>query len=374
MMMLRLPRNAQLWLPGLLAQAVNRTERTDKTRHVLFALADHYEPYNGDVDDAIADARVRVWTDRYPIIANGIRDADGRPPQHTFFYPIEQYQERHADDLSRLVARGFGEVEVHLHHDNDTSENLRGTLTAFKKLLNSRHGLLTRSGDGTVGYGFIHGNWALDNARPDGRYCGVNDELTVLRETGCYADFTMPAAPDTSQTRTVNSIYYAVDDPRRAKSHDKGLRVAVNGNAPDDGLLMIQGPLSLNWSKRKLGVVPSLDVGAIDGSAGYTPTFDRFVRWMDVGVKVEGRPEWVFVKIHTHGAPERNARVLLGPQMHAFHKALLDGESALNYRVHYVTAREMANIVAAAEAGETGNPSAFRDYRWPKPDCRVSPI
>ena len=137
---------------------------------------------------------------------------------------------------------------------------------------------------------------------------------------------------------------------------------------------MIQGPLSLNWSRRTLGVVPGLEVGAIDGSAGYKPTFDRFVRWIDVGVTVAGRPEWVFVKIHTHGAPERNAAVLLGPEMQAFHNAIISGAAELDYKLHYVTAREMANIVLAAEAGETGNPADYRDYRWPKPDCRVTAI
>jgi hypothetical protein len=32
------------------------------------------------------------------------------------------------------------------------------------------------------------------------------------------------------------------------------------------------------------------------------------------------------------------------------------------YRLHYVSAREMYNIVKAAEAGCTGDPSAFRDF------------
>jgi hypothetical protein len=369
-MTLRLPRNAQLWLPGLVAGSMSR-RRTDQRRHVLFAIADHYEPYNGAVDNAVADARVRAWVERYPSLTNDLSDDDGRRPQHTFFYPIEQYQGHHADALAGLVADGHGEVEVHLHHDHDTSDNLRRTLDSFKNQLYAKHGLLTRNSDGSIAYAFIHGNWALDNARPDGRFCGVNDEITILRETGCYADFTMPAAPDPSQTRTVNSIYYAIDDPQSPKSHDRGPRVAVRRRAPGGALLMIQGPLSVNWSRRKLLVLPTLDVGAIDGSAGFTPTLKRFLRWIDVGVTVEGRPEWVFVKIHTHGAPERNAGVLLGPQMHAFHQAILDGQTRLNYVVHYVTAREMANIVAAAEAGESGNPSSFRDYRWPPPECRA---
>ena len=32
------------------------------------------------------------------------------------------------------------------------------------------------------------------------------------------------------------------------------------------------------------------------------------------------------------------------------------------WRLHYVTAREMYNIVKAAEAGETGDPGRCRDY------------
>ena len=37
-------------------------------------------------------------------------------------------------------------------------------------------------------FGFIHGNWCLDNSRADGRWCGLNNELILLRELGCYAD------------------------------------------------------------------------------------------------------------------------------------------------------------------------------------------
>src|SRR5947207_631836 len=59
-----MPRNAHLWLPGLLSQSLSRSGRTRKPRHVLFAVADHYEPYNGDVSDSTADARVSAWLDR----------------------------------------------------------------------------------------------------------------------------------------------------------------------------------------------------------------------------------------------------------------------------------------------------------------------
>ena len=61
-------------------------------------------------------------------------------------------------------------------------------------------------------FGFIHGNWALDNCRiEDGQnFCGVNDEITILQQEGCYADFTFPAWQCIAQPVQTNSIYYAV--------------------------------------------------------------------------------------------------------------------------------------------------------------------
>src|SRR5439155_815789 len=148
-----------------------------------------------------------------------------------------------ADALAGLCRAGYGEVEIHLHHDNDTAANLRRTLLNFKATLHEQHGLLGRDRrTNEVAYGFIHGNWALDNARSDGRWCGVNNELDVLRETGCYADFTLPSAPSPTQTHKINSIYYACDDPLRPLSHNTGRDVGT-GAAPDKALLLIQGPL-----------------------------------------------------------------------------------------------------------------------------------
>lgn len=37
------------------------------------------------------------------------------------------------------------------------------------------------------------------------------------------------------------------------------------------------------------------------------------------------------------------------------------------YVLHYVNARELYNIVKAAEHGRTGNPADYRDYLLPRP-------
>ena len=210
--------------------------------------------------------------------------------------------------------------------------------------------MLSRGPDGRLAYGFIHGDWALDNSHPGGLQCGVNDEITVLRHTGCYADFTMPSVFYDSQSRLVNRVYFAVDDPQRPASHLTGPLATAGQTPPDGGLLMIPGPLALNWRSRVKGVLPRIDSSAIDYRT--PPSLERFTRWLATGVAVTGRPEWVFIKAHTHGAPEANAAVMLGG---AFRQMLSEALARFNdgtrYRLHFVTAREMANIAFAAIDG-----------------------
>ncbi len=350
------------WLVPYCRQTTQRRPASPREPvHVLLCLADHFEPLWGNVPPEVAQERVRHWVEEYPRLFGPFRDSDGRPPQHTFFFPLDEYRAAHVDALAGLCRAGFGEVEFHLHHDNDTADNLRQTLRQFKALFADRHGLLARHREtGEIRYGFIHGNWALDNARPDGRWCGVNNELDVLRETGCYADFTLPSAPDPCQTRQINSIYYAVDDPLHPKSHDRGVPAGV-GPAPANALLLIQGPLLLNWGSRKWGLLPRLENGCVQ--ANQVPTLDRLDLWLKARVQVPGRPDWFFVKLHAHGCIEEDQKVLLGEPMVRFHEALAR-RAAENphFHFHYVTAREMYNLAKAAEAGWKGSVAEARDF------------
>ena len=100
---------------------------------MLLAIADHFEPGNGGVSAAVAQGRVEAWEREYPRRFGRFRDSDGRPPRHTFFYPLEMYRRGEMEGLGRLCTKGFGEVEVHLHHENDTADHLRETLCAIRK-------------------------------------------------------------------------------------------------------------------------------------------------------------------------------------------------------------------------------------------------
>jgi hypothetical protein len=241
-------------------------------------------------------------------------------------------------------------VEVHLHHDRDTAEGLRRKLLSFTERLAGRHGLLSRHArTGELAYGFIHGNWALNNSRPDGRHCGVDNELGVLRQTGCYADFTFPSAPSPTQPRQVNRIYYAADRPGRPRSHERGVEVG-RGPAPTHSLLLIQGPLVLNWRRRKWGLLPRLENGCLQASQ--PPAIERLPLWLRARVQVPTRPDWFFVKLYAHGAEEVSHQALLGEPMVRFHQALAHyARRRPNFHYHYVSAREMYNLVRAAEAG-----------------------
>jgi len=320
-------------------------------QHVFLCVADHFEPMWQGAPQHVQQDRIGRWRDGYPALVEGLSDVRGRLPQHTFFYPAEEYDASHLETLARLCEQGYGDVEVHLHHDNDTSEQFRDTLETFTETLHNRHGLLRRRADGKLSYGFIHGNWTLDNSHPEGRWCGVNDEISILAETGCYADFTLPSAPSPCQTRTINSIYYAIDDPQMPKSHDRGIPAQVGRKGPDGALLMIQGPLMLDWRRRKCGVLPRIENGDLHGARA--ATFSRFRQWHNASVGVVGRANWRFVKIHTHGCDPANDEILLGEPMRQFHQELSrHAESNAGFKYYYVTAHEMAMLVHQAEQGE----------------------
>lgn len=349
---MKLPREAQRWLPGWWASRRRHAEHTfDPNRPVTVWLmfADHYEPYWGRPSDEVAAARVRAWTDAWPRIAEGSADDFGRPARWSFFYPAEEYHPAVLESLAGLVRRGVGDVEVHVHHDNATPEGFLEQMSGFVATLRNEHGLL-HDWQGRPGFGFIHGNWALDNSRPDGRWCGLNNELTLLRELNCYADFTMPSAPDSCQTSLVNAIYWAVDDPSRPKSHDRGPLVTVGAEPPTDALLCVQGPLAVRAHPR-WRVLPSLEVGELAGYA--PPAADRAEHWLAAAPRIGNE---LFVKLFTHGAPEKNAGPLLGGGIAKTVAHLRGACARRGWRLAHATAWECFTAIEAARRGQQPTP------------------
>jgi hypothetical protein len=105
---------------------------------------------------------------------------------------------------------------------------------------------------------------------------------------------------------------------------------------------------------------PRIENGALTGSD--PPTRERVASWVAQDIHVAGRPEWVFVKVHTHGAPENTLASLLGDGGRSLHRELQRYNDGQRWKLHYASARELYNIAMAAMDGKAGDPIDFRDY------------
>lgn len=358
------------WLPAYGWQRLVRRTPRKRPVHLIIALADHFEPSIVPEGPGMYAAlgeqerRLERWCRVYPTVVEAYRDADGRPFRHTYFYPAEQYEKALIERLAEHCQAGWGEIEIHLHHGigvPDTGENTRRVLLEFRDAL-ARHGCLSRwMGKGPPRYAFVHGNWALANSG-GGRFCGVDEEMQVLAETGCYADLTLPSAPNSAQISKINALYECALPLHWRAPHRRG-RDLRRGQPPKIFPLIIQGPLGLNFARRIRGwPVPCIENGAL--TTRYPATMHRLALWRQAAIRVRRRPDWQFIKLHCHGMDPRDEAAMLGVPMQQFLRELTDGARASGtYRVHFVTARELVNIILAACDGRVGNPGDYRDYR-----------
>jgi hypothetical protein len=337
---------------------------------VLIAVADHFEPsVCPEAPWSFADRheqlrRLDHWCRKRPQVLYEWRDADGYPLRHTYFFPAEQYDPDLIDQLAAHCCEGWGEIEVHLHHgrqEPDSAENTGHVLQNFVSELGKRGCLSRWDGQGPLRYAFVHGNWALANSG-SGRFCGVDAEMQILAETGCYADMTFPSAPSPTQVAKINSLYECALPLDQRAPHRRG-RDLKRGSMPTTFPLIVQGPLLLSFMRRGRRLPkPRIENG--EWTAAHPPTLDRLRLWRLANVTVCGRPDWVFVKLHCHGMDPRDQDAMFGSPLREFLKRLIQtSRESGNYQVHFVTAREMVNIILAACDGRDGNPNTYRDYR-----------
>ncbi|MFH2125745.1 MAG: hypothetical protein ABIK12_04465, partial [Pseudomonadota bacterium] len=97
----------EIWLPGYLRQALRPRPHTKGPVTICLAVADHFEPYWAGAAEDVALSRLASWERGLPALAQGLRDCRGRPPQHDFFYPVEQYQPEVLERLAALCRQGL---------------------------------------------------------------------------------------------------------------------------------------------------------------------------------------------------------------------------------------------------------------------------
>lgn len=339
---------------------LRRATESSEPRHLVFLVANHFEPGLG----AEALKRLEAWCKLARATGDAVRDHDGTPFRHTNFFPAEQYERPILEVLAGLQAEGYGEVEIHLHHGverPDTAENTRASLAEFRDVLAEEHGCLSRgAGDSSPRYAFVHGNWALANSA-GGRFCGVDSEMQILADTGCYADLTLPSVPFQSQVPRINAIYQCGHRLDQARPHRSGPSLRA-GQAPALPIIFT-GPLVFDWTRRVRGLpIPRIDDGAL--AQNYPLTLHRFDRWRSAHISVLGRPEWQFIKLFSHGFFDWDQDIMIGEQMKRFMGDVMElAERTGAFRIHFASAREAFNMVLAAVEGCKGDPNDYRDYR-----------
>lgn len=341
-------------------QTLSQLNRSNRPAHLIFLVANHFEPGLGPP----ALKRVEAWCKLARATGDAVRDHDGTRFRHTNFFPAEQYERALLEMLADLQAGGYGEVEVHLHHGidhPDTAANTRRQLTEFRDLLASEHACLSHDESSSQPrYAFVHGNWALANSA-GGRFCGVDEEMEILADTGCYADFTLPSVPLQSQVPRINAIYECGNSLKQARPHRSGpnLRVGHRPKLP----VIFTGPLAFDWTRRVNGIpIPRVDDGAL--AQNYPLNLHRFERWRNTRIGVTGRPEWGFIKLFSHGFFDWDQDIMIGEQLKRFMGEIMElAERTGEFKIHFASAREAFNMLIAAADGHRGNPHEFRDYR-----------
>jgi hypothetical protein len=169
-------------------------EFTDRRKHVIFVMADHYEPGRGEKGTEAA----KRWMGKFRPIADEHRDSYNNRFKYTWFYPYDHRNEGVLAELSAMAYQGYGEVEMHWHVPSwANSRNFPGMLDEAVSWF-QRYGALVSGGpERRTAFAYIAGNWALDGAIPGGNT--VYNQIDVLFNKGCYADVTFSTIGQAAQ-------------------------------------------------------------------------------------------------------------------------------------------------------------------------------
>ena len=125
---------------------------------------------------------------------------------------------------------------------------------------------------------------------------------------------------------------------------------------------MVQGPWMVDLDRTARSRFGRVENGSLTDIN--PPSLRRLNLWKKAGITVEGRPDWIFIKLHTHGMDPTQTETVLRAPMQRFLEQMIASAPDRGETLHFVSAREMANIILAACDGREGNPGDYRDYRY----------
>lgn len=331
------------WIIPYIRKSDRKLTDTDYPVNIYFSICDHFQPFWGFVSQEIAEHRVVTWQKEFTHHARKHSDCRGHHPVHTFFYSEEDYNPHFTDELSKLVREKIADVELLISYPNNIRPDFRRRIEEFRDVLFHHHGLLRKNGSGKIIYGFVHGYSALNKSQNDGEFTGTTNGIPVLKETGCYADYTYPSPGDVTQPPFINSIYFFCDQPGTSRPHESGYPASKNVWSENE-LLFIQGPLTLNWNRRVWGIFPRIENGSINHLNRFSA--DRADLWVNKGVRINGLKNHIFIKLFTHGAQDHTIRYFFGEngldQLWSFMEKNYNNDQ---YKLYYVSAFDMYRII-----------------------------
>ena len=145
-----------IWLPDYMRWLCKIRNNDRKIEHVLFYIVDHFEPAKRD--GLLGVEKVRNWCKNYEGIARKYCDSDGTHPKYSWFYRYDYPNFDCINILSRSVFNNFGEIEFHLHHSYDNSENFERTIKQGIKWFNSAGAMISSENKQEKNFGYIAGN------------------------------------------------------------------------------------------------------------------------------------------------------------------------------------------------------------------------
>ena len=188
-------------------------------------------------------------------------------PQRNF----PKYKPEYLDPLAKFTQDGIGDVDIHIHHNCEGEEKFLDKMCGFIEVYAkawlaaaARRQNRVRLHSRQLGAGQLASRQT---------WCGLNNEITLLRDLGCYADFTMPSGASPTQGRVVNQIYWVNDD---LTSRARMIAGQVRTGQPGQGDLLITGDGAAVAQR----FVPRLETGEIAWQDFPTPY--RISRWLDL--------------------------------------------------------------------------------------------
>ena len=180
--------------------------RLKDVNHIIYMHADHFEPGACPID--ICNERLKIWT-------NDLKKLKIKPSLFVFPSFLMDYRDEkiitRPSSLTPTIIKYLkpmenngADINLHIHHERWTTSSVTTepwiTLLDKKKVTDEQmlitHIIDVKKAFEDVGidmtsWGFVHGMWGLNAS--DTRICNIENEIIILKEHGCFGDFTFPA-------------------------------------------------------------------------------------------------------------------------------------------------------------------------------------